>query len=435
MRISIASLLVLGIVALSPLGAQQRVSRTAPPALAQLTGEWIFVMEGDPQPQRVRLEVDGDSLTGRVYGMKFSVERRNDRLRFGVGDYVWRGSVGRDSLSGWLGIGTDSTSWFAFRSPVAERNRTWVVEAREFPRAFDPAVPPVQRIFAGDTVVTHTLDAGGNGAGDIDDPANHKSPGGNPLVGPFYVEGAVPGDVIAVTLLDVSLDRDWAFSGTALVDNAVEPAYAAERKGARVDDKWTLDRGAGVARLRKPSAALANYSVPLTPFLGVIATAPRGPGVPSSRESGRYGGNLEYARFRSGTTVLLPVSQLGAQLYVGDGHAAQGDGELTGDAMETSMAVRFTVQLVRWGFQSNVRARDAESLMSLGVGGSLDEALRMATSDLARWLGADYGLDAPEVALVMGTAVEYDIPDVVPPGYGVVARIARRALDGVGEKR
>lgn len=138
-------------------------------------------------------------------------------------------------------------------------------------------------------------------------------------------------------------------------------------------------------------------------------------------------------RGRTGTSVLLPVSHLGALLYLRDGHAAQGDGELTGDAIETSMSVRFTVQIVRWGFQSNVRARDAESLMSLGVDGSLDEAMRMATSDRARWLGSEYRLDASEVAIVMGTAVQYDIPDVVPPAYGVVARVPLRALERVGE--
>jgi acetamidase/formamidase len=162
--------------------------------------------------------------------------------------------------------------------------------------------------------------------------------------------------------------------------------------------------------------------------LGVIATAPGGEAAPSSRESGSYGGNLEYARLREGATIYLPVTTMGAYLYLGDGHAAQGDGELTGDAMETSLDVVFTVDIVRWGFASLVRAEDAEGIMSLGVGGSLDEAMRRATSDMARWLEKRHGLSSSEAAFVMGMSLRFDIADVVAPGYGVVARLPKAAL-------
>lgn len=231
-----------------------------------------------------------------------------------------------------------------------------------------------------------------------------------------------------VRLHRVALNRGWAFSGTQLMESAIDPSYATERREARQDDKWILDRSRGVARIEVPPPGLQAFEVPLTPFLGVVAVAPGGTGTPSARESGAYGGNLEYARLREGATIYLPVRTLGANLYIGDGHAAQGDGELTGDAMETSLDVTFSVDLIRWGFQNITRAEDAEGIMSIGVGGSLDEAMRRATSDMARWLEKDYGLTSTEVALVMGMSLRYDIPDIVPPDYGVTARLPRSAL-------
>lgn len=140
---------------------------------------------------------------------------------------------------------------------------------------------------------------------------------------------------------------------------------------------------------------------------------------------------MEYAQLREGTTVYLPVQTEGAWLYLGDGHAAQGDGELTGDAMETSMDVQFTVDIRRYRFEDITRAESASHLMSIGVAGSLDEAMRRATSDMARWLEKEQKLTASEAAIVMGFAVQYDIPDIVPPWVSVVARLPKSVLAGV----
>jgi len=125
------------------------------------------------------------------------------------------------------------------------------------------------------------------------------------------------------------------------------------------------------------------------------------------------------------------VSTMGAYLYLGDGHAAQGDGELTGDAMETSMAVTFSVSVKRWGFARQTRAESAEHLMSLGVGGSLDQAMRRATTDMAQWLESEYKLSSTDAAIVMGVSLKFDVPDVVPPGFGVVARMPKAALASI----
>jgi amidase len=407
------------------------VAQPVGPARAE--GDWIFRMDGDQQPQRVTLTVSGDSLRGQVYGQNFAAALTAQRLLFNVGSYRWRGTLKGDSLSGWLG-GSDSSRWSAtrFRPPAVARG--FVYEPPIYHRELSATAQPALRLYPGDTVQTSTVDAGGWGRGDFGARGNKLSRGGNPLTGPFVVEGAVPGDVLVITLLRVRLNRGWAFSGMSLMDNAIEPSYAAGRKFDDVDNKWVLDTLAGVARLKSPPPALAALTIPLRPFLGVVAVAPGDGVAPSTRESGSYGGNMEYAQIREGTTLYLPVTELGAYLYLGDGHAAQGDGELTGDAMETSMDVTFTVGLQRFRFNAIPRAESAEHIMSIGVSGSLDQALRIATSDMARWLEKDYKLSATEAATVMGFAMIFDIPDIVPPQVGVSARIPKSVLAALRRK-
>jgi acetamidase/formamidase len=413
------------------LTAQSRpaASTTTPERLA---GEWTFEMEGDGQPQRVTLTLSGDSLRGQVYGQRFAASLTGTRLTFAVGNFRWRASMRGDSLVGWLGIAPDSSRWVGVRDRRPEVARSLRLEPTTWWRGVSATATPALRIAAGDTVRTTTLDAGGWGLGGYGDRTNKLTMGGNPMTGPFYVEGALPGDVLIVKLHRVRLNRGWAFSGTWLMDNAIDVSYGNERKGTPPDapqsNKWLLDTLSGTARLERPSAALANFSVPIAPFLGVIATAPGTEFTPSSRESGAYGGNMENRYIREGATVMLPVRTRGAFLYLGDGHAAQGDGELTGDAMETSLDVTFSVEIKRWGFNDIVRVEDAEQIMSVGVGGSLDEAMRTATSDMARWLEREYKLTSTEAALVMGFALRFDIPDVVPPGFGVTARLPKSAL-------
>lgn len=402
--------------------------RTSAAQAQSLTGPWIFEMSGDAQPQRVRLTLAQDSLRGQVYGQSFAATFSNSRLDFNVGDYRWRATLRNDTLTGWLGVGTDSSRWFGVRDVPSRNARSSTLAPAVYAHGISATEAPALRIVAGDTVRTATVDAGGWGSGQLGASGNKLDRGGNPLVGPIYVENALPGDVLIVKLHRVRLNRTWAFSGTSLMETAIDPSYASERKSTRQDDKWILDTIANTARLAKPPAALAGFSVPLHPFLGVVAAAPSTDYTPSSREAGSFGGNMEVKWLREGATVMLPVRVRGAYLYLGDGHAAQGDGELTGDAMETSLDVTFSVEIKRWGFQDIVRAEDAEQIISVGVGGSLDEALRRATSDMARWLEQDYKLSSTEAAIVLGFAARYDIPDVVAPDFGVTLRLPKSAL-------
>jgi acetamidase/formamidase len=137
---------------------------------------------------------------------------------------------------------------------------------------------------------------------------------------------------------------------------------------------------------------------------------------------------MDYNGLTEGTTLYLPVYQEGALLFVGDGHAAQGDGELTGDALETSMDVEFTVNLVQGMSTAGPRAENDDFLMAMGIANSLPDALRQATTQLARWLERDYHLTANESAIVLGTAMRYDLAEVVDPQVNIVAKVSKGVL-------
>jgi amidase len=404
---------------------------------SDLTGDWEFSSKylGDVTYARVTLQAKGEKLTGSFNELKLEGTIKGDEFSFAAkrpngdrfGDF--KGQVRGDRLEGtaeWTG--NRKVTWSAKRvaQPPAEP-RTHDFEPKEFHRVFSDAIPPVLHIFPGDTVRTWTVDAGGTDSSGV-----RRSQGGNPETGPFYIEGAFPGDTLVVKLNKVRLNRDSAFSGSQIVGSALNPGYVQRTKyNDDFDSEWVLDREKGVARLKKPSEHLKNYTVKLAPMLGCIAVAPPAHQAMRTGFLGSYGGNMDYNRMREGTTVYLPVYAPGALLFVGDGHAAQGDGELTGDALETSMQVEFTVNLVKGQATGQPRAENDEYLMSLGIGNSLGDALQSATTQLVNWLQRDYKLEPNEAAIVLGTAMQYNIAEVVDPLVHVVAKIRKDAVAGL----
>jgi acetamidase/formamidase len=164
-------------------------------------------------------------------------------------------------------------------------------------------------------------------------------------------------------------------------------------------------------------------------MVGCVGVAPQRNQAIGTGRSGAHGGNMDYNRIREGTTVYLPVFMPGAMLYVGDGHAAQGDGELTGSAMEVPLELEFTVDLIEGTWLDAPRAEDSNDRMAIGIAGSLDEATRLATTDLARWIEKDYGLTPDETAMVLGFGVQYDVVDLVGADVSVAARLSKRVLN------
>jgi amidase len=202
---------------------------------------------------------------------------------------------------------------------------------------------------------------------------------------------------------------------------------------ANLSGNWRLDRHAGYAVLATPTTALQNFLVPLSPMLGGVAVAPGGDQAFSTRSLGPFGGNLDYNQLKEGVTVYLPVFVPGALVFVGDGHAAQGDGELNGDALETSMYVEFSVTLIPnaaplSGDEHGPRFESADWMMASGIGNSLTLALQKATTALARWVKDTYGLSDTEAALVLGTRIRYDIAEVAADQMDVVAKLEKAAV-------
>jgi len=253
--------------------------------------------------------------------------------------------------------------------------------------------------------------------------------GGNPETGPFYIETASPGDVLAVHFKRLRLNRDWAVSDDAIVGRGLDSDLAVKMKDAGKTVRWHLDQQRGVATSEKPGEHLTHYSVPLRPMMGCVAVAPgSAQAPPGTGDSGRWGGNMDFNEIVEGATVYLPVNVPGALLYVGDAHAAQGDGELNGNALETSMDVEFTVDVVSDKSMRGPRVESATHIMAMALDGSLDDAFRGATANMAQWLTDDYKLTPSEVAQVLGTAAEYRVSEVADRNAGVVVKISKERL-------
>jgi amidase len=380
---------------------------------------------------RVELKTDGSKVTGTLNELKLEGSIEGDRLLFkatrpnGSEWGTFEGKVEGDRVAGTVKQAEDEFAWNARRAADTKTApKTHTFEPTVFHRVFSGAIAPVLHIHPGDTIQTTTVDAGGRDAKGV-----RRSMGGNPETGPFFVEGAMPGDTLVVRLRRVRLNRDSAGSGDRIVPSAVTPGYF---RNAKFDDKfdseWKLDLQAGIGMLAKPTERMKNFRVQLKPMLGCVGVAP--PANQSFRSGwlGPWGGNMDYSGVREGTTVYLPVFQEGALLFVGDGHALEGDGELNGDALETSMDVEFTVDLIRGQGTQGPRFEDDEYLMASGIAGSLQEALQMATTELARWIERDYKLNANESNIVLGTSIRYDIAEVVDPQLHVVAKVSKSLM-------
>lgn len=291
--------------------------------------------------------------------------------------------------------------------------------AETYYRTFYNKHPVKQRIKPGETVATKTVDSSGKdwNSQEVTDP-------GNPLTGPFYVEGSEPGDAIIVTFHKMRLNRDWGYSGYRLglfamtpeyIERTYPPIYKRDlvRKGYAHYVPWDLDRKKGTVRLREPGSKAIKMEFPAKPMLGCVGVAAPGDWAPTSGPSGSYGGNLDYNRIGEGSKVILPVYHSGALLFLGDGHALQGDGEPTGNGIETSMDVEFSVAIRKKANLTGPRVETADNIISIGsqpeFQSSLDRALEMATTDMVQYLMQDYKLEEWAAHLLIAFQGKYEV--------------------------
>ena len=281
---------------------------------------------------------------------------------------------------------------------------------------------PVLIVGNGDTVVTETLDAHG-----FDRHGKKRAEGPNPMTGPFFVSGAEPGDALLIGIDRVAMIRPTGWTFQVLSPNVVNP-NAVARFPARLVTDWIIDIATGQARLTNPPAALRDWSVAVNPMIGCFGVAPAMGQSISTATSGPYGGNMDYRGFGAGVEVMFPVSAPGGLFFLGDVHAAQGDGEIVGTGIETAAEVQFRVQIVKTKQICWPRGSTTSEIFTIGNARPLDQALQHATTEMLDWLIQDYGLDEVTASHVMGQAVRYDIANVFNPAYSVVCRIGREWL-------
>jgi amidase len=405
-----------------------------------ISGRWVVVADfyGSPIYFSLTFSQQGDKLTGDFDGDKLEGTLSGNSVHFLAKDDQGGTEEGAATLQGGSMSGSvifmdagdpehpNTHTFTATLAPsrVAQAPKRHEFVPTTFHRQFSATIKPVLSVRPGDTIHTTTVDAGGT-----DEKGVTRVLGGNPETGPFYIETAVPGDVLVVHLTRLRLNRDWAESDDFVVGRAVGSDLAVKLKDVGKTVRWHLDREHGVATPEKPAEHLTRYTVPLRPMLGCVGVAPSASqAAPSTGDSGRWGGNMDFNEIAEGATVYLPVSMPGALLYVGDGHAAQGDGELNGNALETSMDVEFSVDVIPGKRIPGPRVESATHIIAMGLAGSLDDAFREATANMAAWLTEEHKLTPSEVAQVLGTAAEYKVSEVADRNAGVVLKIHKERL-------
>ena len=285
--------------------------------------------------------------------------------------------------------------------------------------------PPVLRLTPGAVVQTRTYSE----PGDYYEKAGGRWPG---EVGPFYIEGATPRDTLVVKIVRLRPNRDTAVS--AVNPNGISAVAADSRTrmlNAPLEARrfvWRLDRTRNVGTLDLPRSASKSIEMPLKPMLGRLAVAPAGDEAFGGLWPGNFGGNMDASDAREGTTVYLPIFHEGAYFYFGDGHALQGDGEICGSGLETTMDVTLEFNLIKGRSIQWPRMEDADDIMVAASVRPLVDAFRIAQVELINWLVTEYGFEQLEAYQVVSQGGHSRIANVVDPNYTVVGKFPKKLL-------
>jgi acetamidase/formamidase len=338
--------------------------------------------------------------------------------------------------------------------------------------------PPVLTIDSGDIVRIDTISHSGatNGAADPvtyfgqfgvqpaevlqdvidfwDSRPNRVQYGPHILTGPVYVNGAEPGDILEIQVLDLEPRVPFGLNSTSPTGGVLGSGYPGFRPGDPGLDIPAAppDAIAGifpdvrqhlyrVAKHRGQLVALFSRTieVPLIPFMGVMGVAPAtgvfvgstptsGPpatGVQGSGPPGRFGGNMDVHDLTIGSTLYLPVFQHGAQFFTGDSHSAQGDGEVSGTAIEHSLTGVFKFVLHKGKSLEWPRAEDDDYYIMMGIDHDLDRAMRLATLEVVKFLVEEKGLTQAKAFSLASIAVDFHAAEVVDGTQIIVGKIAK----------
>jgi acetamidase/formamidase len=255
----------------------------------------------------------------------------------------------------------------------------------------------------------------------------------NPQTGPFFVEGAEPGDTLVLHLVALEPARDWGAS-------AAIPFFGGMTSTDRVvtlqdplpDTTWIYE----LERERNTVAFAARHSdvrieLPVEPMLGTVGVAPAGGEVRSSLVPDRFGGNMDTPQMRAGSTVYLGVNVEGAMFSIGDGHYRQGEGEACGTAVEGAMTSTLIVELVKGGAPGWPRIEDDTHWMTIGSSRPMEDAWRIGNAELVGWVGQLLDLHPMDAYQLCSQIAEVPVANVVDANYSVVVKAAKALLPPV----
>jgi acetamidase/formamidase len=254
----------------------------------------------------------------------------------------------------------------------------------------------------------------------------------NPQTGPFHIEGAVPGDTVAVHFVEIEPARDWAASTTVPLFGALTATHLTALLHDPLPELvwiWELDRAARICRFRAHSGDF-TVDLPMDPMHGTVGVAPANLEVRSALVPDAYGGNMDTPEMRRGVTCYLGVNVEGAMLSLGDGHARQGEGETCGVAVETAMNSVIVVDLIKGRPCPWPRLESDTHVMSTGSARPLEDAFRIAQSDLVHWLGEDYQLEMMDAYQLVTQGVLAPLANVCDTNYTSVAKFPKQFLPG-----
>jgi acetamidase/formamidase len=262
----------------------------------------------------------------------------------------------------------------------------------------------------------------------------YYEPGGGAFpgeVGPFYIEGATTGDMLKVEVIRVQPNHTLA--GTQIYSDF--GGLATDSRLRLLNDpiesrryEWRLDPEAMTGTVDLPDSEMGEITIELEPMLGRLAVAPAGGEAFAGLWPGDFGGNMDAPEVREGTTVYLPIFHDGAYFYFGDGHARQGQGEVNGTGLETSMDVTLKIDVVKGQTIDWPRFEDEEFIMVAGSARPLIDAFRLAHVELIEWLEDEYGFGRHDAYMLVGQLGQSSVANIVDPIYTVVAKFPKRYL-------
>ena len=255
----------------------------------------------------------------------------------------------------------------------------------------------------------------------------------NPQTGPFYVEGAMPGDTVAVHFVSIEPARAWAASTTVPLFGALTSTHLTATLQDPLPEVvwlWELDREARTCRFTARSLPDFTVDLPMEPMHGTVGVAPANLEVRSALVPDAFGGNMDTPEMRAGVTCYLGVNVAGALFSLGDGHARQGEGETCGVAVECAMDTVVIVDLVRGIPCPWPRLESDTHLMSTGSARPLEDAFRIASADMVGWVSGLTGLDAMDAYQLVTQTIEAPLANVCDTNYTSLVKLPKRYLPG-----